>query len=117
MRPIDGDALRDKLQNLADDEWNQSTPTTWAEAFDECADMVDDAPTIEPEPHWIKCSERLPEEDTDILVTYVDGEEARIIPVNYGRGTWFDCIFNSALDSLKVIAWMPLPEPYREGEG
>ena len=68
------------------------------------------------ESHWIPCSKRLPEENTDILVTYVDGEEARIIPVNYGRGTWFDCIFNSALDSLKVIAWMPLPEPYREVE-
>lgn len=80
------------------------------------AEKINQMPTIEPEPHWIKCSERLPEEDADILVTYVDGEEARIIPVNYGRGTWFDCIFNSALDSLKVIAWMPLPEPYREGE-
>lgn len=57
MRPIDGDALRDKLQNLADDEWNRSTPTTWAEAFAECADMVEDAPTIEPERktgRWIK---------------------------------------------------------------
>ena len=63
---------------------------------------------------WIPCSERLPEENTDILVTYVDGEETRIIPVNYGLGTWYDCIFDAALDPLKITAWMPLPEPYRE---
>ena len=42
----DLDELRDKLQNLADDDWNANTTTTWSEAFNECADMVDDAPTI-----------------------------------------------------------------------
>lgn len=70
--------------------------------------------TRQPEQRWIPVSERLPEDGTDILVTYVDEEETRIIPVNYGRGTWFDCIFDRALDSLKVTAWMPLPEPYWE---
>jgi hypothetical protein len=72
-------------------------------------------PSAQPEHRWIPYSERMPEEETDILVTYIDGEETRIIPVNYGRDKWFDCIFNRALDSFKVIAWMPLPEVYREG--
>lgn len=49
MRAIDADALRDTLENLADDEWNQSTSTTWASAFASVTDIVDDAPTIEPE--------------------------------------------------------------------
>lgn len=71
---------------------------------------------VEEASEWIPVSERLPEEDTDILVTYVHGKEVRVIPVNYGRGTWYDCIFDSALDSLKVTAWMPLPEPYKEGK-
>lgn len=75
--------------------------------------------TVQPERktgRWIPISEKLPEEDADILVTYVDGEEVRIIPVNYGRGTWFDCILDNALDSLKVTAWMPLPEPWKGDE-
>ena len=58
MRLIDADALRDRLQSLADDGWNKSTTTSWAEAFSECADMVDEAPTIEPERKkgmWIDC--------------------------------------------------------------
>ena len=75
---------------------------------------IKDAPTIEPEQRWIPCSERLPEECEDIIVTYVDGEETRIIPVNYGKGTWYDCIFDTALNPIKVIAWMKLPEPYAE---
>ena len=49
MRCIDADALRDRLQNLGYDDWNQGATTTWAEAFNECADMVDEQPTIEPE--------------------------------------------------------------------
>jgi len=49
MRAIDGDALRDRLQNLGYDDWNQGAITTWAKAFNECADMVADAPTIEPQ--------------------------------------------------------------------
>lgn len=74
MRAIDGDALRDRLQNLGYDDWNQGTTTTWAEAFNECADMVDEQPTIEPQrkkgqwipefngmfkggAYWFKCSE------------------------------------------------------------
>lgn len=48
-RCIDADALRDRLQNLGYDDWNQGATTTWAEAFSECADMVDEAPTIEPQ--------------------------------------------------------------------
>ena len=48
-RAIDADALRDRLQNLGYDDWNQGTTTTWAEAFIECADMVDEQPTIEPQ--------------------------------------------------------------------
>ena len=46
-RCIDADALRDRLQNLGYDDWNQGVTTTWAEAFNECADMVDEQPTIE----------------------------------------------------------------------
>ena len=45
-RLVDADALRDRLRNLADDDWNANTTTTWSEAFSECDDMVDDAPII-----------------------------------------------------------------------
>ena len=66
------------------------------------------------QPRWIPVTERLPEEDSDILVTYVEKDEKKIVPVNYGHGTWFDCIFDMALNPVGVLAWIPLPEPYKE---
>lgn len=47
MRLIDADALRDNLQALAYDDWNQGVTTSWADAFREVADMVEEMPTIE----------------------------------------------------------------------
>ena len=70
---------------------------------------------IPSERQWIPVTERLPEPDNDIdiLVTYIDGEETRIVPVNYGRGIWFDCIFDRELNPVKITAWMPLPKPWK----
>lgn len=57
MRYIDGDALYDRFQNLSYDDWNQGTGTTWANAFAEAADVVDDMPTEDVAPvrhgRWI----------------------------------------------------------------
>ena len=140
MRTIDGDALRNKLQNLADDDWNQDTATSWAEAFIECVDMIDDMPTIEPEPQWIPCSERLPDELAEVNITWINTNPAPYYEfikgkpntgsaVYYkGRWYWYSAVCADYLaeygfspdddmdDAIKVIAWMPLPEPYR-GEG
>ena len=49
MRMIDADALKDRLQTLSYDDWNQGVPTTWASAFAVCADIVEAMPTFEPE--------------------------------------------------------------------
>ena len=48
-RAIDADVLRDNLQALAYDDWNQGVTTSWADAYSEFADMVEEMPTIEPE--------------------------------------------------------------------
>lgn len=58
---------------------------------------------------WIPCSERLPEENGSYIVTsmdYVDTFEAV-----FEAGEWFSIDY---CDDIKnVIAWMPLPEPYK----
>lgn len=57
MRPIDADALKDRLQALAYDDWNQGVCTSWADAYREVAEMVEDQTTIEAVPvvhgRWI----------------------------------------------------------------
>ena len=57
-------------------------------------------------PHWIPCSERLPEEDACYLVT-TSGTNNDIIDIAYyTEGIWHK--------ASRIKAWMPLPEPYRE---
>lgn len=73
MRAIDADALKSKVL-----EWTPSDPCGIEEReFPFEADIVaslmmeiDEAPTIEPEPHWILCNERLPDAEKKILGLY-----------------------------------------------
>ena len=66
---------------------------------------------LQNQPVWIPVSERLPEDGT--YITTFDGElvgqkEPFTGPCGFEDGKWDedDC----------VVAWMPLPEPYRESE-
>ena len=58
---------------------------------------------------WIPCSERLPEEQKLVLITRSNGEVC-IIRWN----TWW--YKQTKYPTIKPIAWMPLPEPYKEVE-
>lgn len=76
---------------------------------------VKHAPTIETEPQWIPCSERLPEEKGEYIVAYHpcywDDVEAEVkVGVDSFRGktSWAKQKYQ------RVIAWMPLPTPYRD---
>jgi hypothetical protein len=60
---------------------------------------------------WIPVSERLPEHGGYYIVTEMISEESWFVGVVLYRGTcerWFT--------DYEVTAWMPLPEPYKEGE-
>lgn len=46
---ISRQAAIDMFQNLADDDWNKDTSTTWANAFAESADMIEDLPAAQPQ--------------------------------------------------------------------
>lgn len=73
-------------------------------------------------PQWIPCSERLPEKYGEYICTMQDGQvqECGFVPTTQ-KGLipgWSTC----EADGYKflwyedVIAWMPLPEPYKEGK-
>ena len=72
-------------------------------------DAVTEAPTVDAEPKWIPCSERLPDDDRSKVVTLANGN---VEAGYYSNGDWW-CIGDSiSLENPTVIAWMPLPEPY-----
>lgn len=71
---------------------------------------------------WIPVSEKLPEEAFGCLVTVIDfnpvtqNEFENILPyvVGYDGNGWND--IDGETIPFEVIAWMPRPEPYKEGE-
>ena len=101
---------------------------------------IRDMPPAQPDPHWIPVSEKLPESGTYCLFTVFEHDselEVTTIETVYGcfndygerrYWSWEDevgkcCIEGEEqLDGYhdeiieKVLAWMPLPEPYKEGD-
>ena len=90
--------------------------------------MLHEVASAQPEPRWIPCSERFPEDEKDVLVTrhFLNDEqlkknaikEALYVEVaSHVDDEWisYSDEYKIKRHLHKVIAWMPLPEPYREG--
>ena len=132
MRLIDGDALIEilgtairNMQGVAKFIGAEDDPELKMEtkAYTDILNGVKGQPTIEPEPHWIPCSERLPEEDYVLISkkpTKISGDKwcvaiaIRMTDPRSGKVNWRDTGFGVIPDD-NVLAWMPLPERYQEG--
>lgn len=91
-----------------DATWFEPSYTDPLNVLTEVRDRLKALPSTQPEQRWIPVSERLPEEMGTYMTTIDYGEHGLATGQRYyyGRGLkWNDeC----------VIAWMPLPEPYKE---
>jgi len=105
MRLIDADALWMDIIHSMD-------------YCDDFLSFIDAAPTV---PQWIPCSERLPDIMVLVLITMKRGKGYNQEPfqsVGYldANGyTWW-CAHDGTCTNQTVLAWMPLPEPYKGGE-
>lgn len=61
---------------------------------------------------WISCSERLPEESLNSVIGW-DEYRKRCCFVQYYAGQWQLAGKNKYGESVKIIAWQPVPEPYK----
>lgn len=99
------------LEEIIDEGWLISDFDKCT-AIDACEMAIE---SLEQEPRWIPVSERLPENDEVVLGTNSSNDL-------FETYTWDDCgelkwYANGCFD-VPVIAWMPLPEPYKaESEG
>lgn len=86
--------------------------------------VVKAQPPMQTEQRWIPCApETMPENTDEVFVTYtVNGKKQRYVET----ATWYDGdegYWSSPWDEyrvpgtkVEVIAWMPLPKPYKGGE-
>lgn len=92
--------------------WRETVPNSYAEqAYETAIELLQEGS------RWISCSERLPEEKGEYLVTYyyyfsvqhrLDDEAKVGFDSFRGKTSW-------AKDKhWRVVAWKPLPEPYKE---
>lgn len=117
---IDADKLWNRLISVSENDWV---------GFDTIDEVLSRMPA---EPRWIPVTERLPEEDKEVLISYRykegegDTSHSEIDITSYGQmyfggnkvgnNKHWRAPFEYFYSNYEVIAWMPLPEPYKEGE-
>ena len=113
MKLIDADAYLDSIKprGISDELWKECKEYKSITAFP----AIEISPVIDPQPYWVPCSERLPEEYGNYLITTYDGD-VDIGSIDPSRkGVWSACDADGFYWLRNVIAWMPLPERYQEG--
>ena len=73
---------------------------------------IDSMPTIEPEPQWIPCSERLPDEGVEVILQFKRRKESVnsfMVTYRFDYNAW-----RGIGRDVYAIAWMPRPEEYKE---
>ena len=79
-------------------------------------DVLVDLPSAQPEQRWIPWhSGKFPEESGTYTVTAYDGATERVTYAKYQKRLkrWE---LTGARAYWRVLAWMPSPKPYKEGE-
>lgn len=102
MRLIDADAIELKARKGIDEDGLLFIP------YADVKKSIDNTPTIS---QWIPVSERLPEFRKQVLCCNKDGRVFTSCLTHIH--IYFGGVFGQ---HYEVIAWMPLPEPYKEDD-
>ena len=119
MRAIDGDALKRRAQKVATESWKMKIEAKVETVLNQFIDWIDEAPTIQTEPHWIPVTENCDcdlMDNEEVLVFQKDGtingqiRHAMFYDFNGKKKfvTW-----EEGITIYNVLAYMPLPEPYK----
>ena len=93
----------------------------WQDALDRAEGAIGNLPSAEPEPHWIPFSERLPKTNEVVLLC---GKYNIFCGYHNTKGKWYSITGDGwetnmdfpSSNNGDILAWMPLPEPYKEEE-
>ena len=104
------------MKNMAKAIGLEDDPAIQAEikAYQDILNGVKEQPTIEPEPKWIPCSERLPDVAQRVLLSG-HGQVMVGMLHSFGKYSLEPTGISYVYPKDDIEAWMPLPEPYKEG--
>lgn len=105
---------------------NEGNPLKlYNKGLDDAIKAINNLPSEDSERKWIPVTEALPDEEKDVLVTvHFDGHKSPTVdlpPSDYVEiASHVDGFWSSLSDEYKVawkkhhvVAWMPIPEPYK----
>lgn len=110
QQPCEDCVSREAVEKIT---WEEPSYTDALNVLTEVREKIRQLPSVTPKARWIPCSERLPERDENVL-TYHRNESFDYQYVSWiddYSGKWAGFIGNL---SDEVLAWMPLPEGYKE---
>ena len=102
--------IKDRLKQYKDEysKYGKYDGLYVADVLEMLEQLQGDLEQDEKENGWIPVSERLPEDDTTVLVSCKTRSGTTFVRAGY-------CIYGSwHLNCEGVTAWRPLPEPYKE---
>ena len=79
----------------------------------ELLDELENLPSAQPEQKWIPCTEQLPRQGQEVICQ-CRADMIKVLKLD-AYGDWYQDATHCYMGGF-VIAWMPLPEPYKEGE-
>ena len=96
-----------------------------AEDFEEYSNIIRQLPSVQPikaKREWISVSARLPEDRRETYLVYTDSDYMQICRWTNINHFWQDLTMEwhwhwmDAPSYSKIVAWMPLPKPYKKGD-
>ena len=82
---------------------------------EECEEVIEAIPSADRPQGWIPCSERLPSEQGQYLVTFpLCNREPWVYILSFNKGKFYETDDEwGDVGYDDVTAWMPLPEPWK----
>lgn len=109
------------VQRLAAYEDTGATPEQLKIIEEEYSRMAHELAMLRQQNQWIPVSERLPQDPNELVLTMVSGKPARNITLEkayeialYNPDDGWILEMYPEWEDAQPIAWMPLPEPYKE---